>query len=98
MADSLITYCYVQPACSAFLLHSCKNSHVCGASDHETVIHFVSDTAPRHHSPVYSFGLGFIASCQGKAALPHLSTLTARGLPSGDDADSQSPNLSLLAC
>ena len=77
-------------------LHSCKNSHVCGASDHETVIHFVSDTAPRHHSPVYSFGLGFIASCQGKAALPHLSTLTARGLPSGDDADSQSPNLSLL--
>ena len=47
MADSLITYCYVQPACSAILLHSCKNSHVCGASDHETVIHFAScTTAP----------------------------------------------------
>ena len=28
-------------------LHSCKNSHVCGASDHETVIHFAScTTAP----------------------------------------------------
>ena len=47
MADSLITYCYVQPACSAFSLHSCKNSHVCGANDHETVIHFAScTTAP----------------------------------------------------
>ena len=45
MTDSLITYS-VQPACECFL-HSCKNSHVCGASDHETGIHFAScTTAP----------------------------------------------------
>ena len=78
-------------------LHSCKNSHVCGASDHETVSNVAGHGTTPPLAPVYSFGLGFIASVQGEAS-PTFSTLTARGLPSGDDADSQSPNLSLLAC
>ena len=50
MADSfmlLITYWPVQPAAVLFTAHSCKNSHVCGASGHETVINFAScTTAP----------------------------------------------------
>ena len=49
MADSfmlLITYCYMQPACS-ITLHSCKNSHVFAIAVHETVINFAScTTAP----------------------------------------------------
>ena len=59
---------------------------------HDTVINFVSDTPPL--TPVYSFGLGFIASVREQ--LSHFSTLAARDLPSGDDADFQSPHLSLL--
>ena len=49
MTDSfmlLITYCYMQPACS-ITLHSCKNSHVFAIAVHETVINFAScTTAP----------------------------------------------------
>ena len=49
MADCfmlLITYCYMQPACS-ITLHSCKNSHVFAIAVHETVINFAScTTAP----------------------------------------------------
>ena len=48
----LITYCgcCLQPACS------CKKSLVCGAQCHETVINFVSATAPAGPpvTPVYA--------------------------------------------
>ena len=80
MADSfmlLITYCYMQPACS-ITLHSCKNSHVFAIAVHETVINFASCTT----APPLRLFLRVPASvqscvCRGSPDSPKLDLLQA---------------------
>ena len=56
------------------LLHSCKNSHVCGASGHETVIHFVLDGTTPPLTPSTRLGSFHASVGVGEAALEHFYT------------------------
>ena len=69
----------------------------CGAQCQETVINFVSATAPAtSHPGLLAHRVSFY-HYQGEAALPP-STLPTRDLLSGVDADVPSTRLFLLVC
>ena len=71
--------CYVQPACSAFAAQV-QEITCCGAQCQETVINFVSATAPATSHPGLLAHRVYFAS-SGRDSLPQVPALPARELP-----------------